>query len=98
MGRGTQVVRERSAKPLCVGSIPTRASSFLDRFGKPEVLRSAQVTRKWTVGSKVGKRGQMAALNFCGFLHPARMVRDILQNLSPMARQLSCLCCPRRCH
>ena len=24
--RGTQVVRERSAKPLCVGSIPTRAS------------------------------------------------------------------------
>ena len=27
-GRGTQVVRERSAKPLCVGSIPTRASIF----------------------------------------------------------------------
>src|ERR1035437_4847277 len=27
-GRGTQVVRERSAKPLCVGSIPTRASSI----------------------------------------------------------------------
>ena len=26
--RGTQVVRERSAKPLYVGSIPTRASSF----------------------------------------------------------------------
>jgi hypothetical protein len=25
-GRGTQAVRERSAKPLCVGSIPTRAS------------------------------------------------------------------------
>ena len=25
-GRGTQVVRGRSAKPLCVGSIPTRAS------------------------------------------------------------------------
>ena len=32
MRRGTQVVRERSAKPLCVGSIPTRAStSFLLR-------------------------------------------------------------------
>jgi hypothetical protein len=37
-GRGTQAVRERSAKPLCVGSIPTRASnsspqirSFLER-------------------------------------------------------------------
>ena len=28
-GRGTQVVRERSAKPLCVGSIPTRASKAL---------------------------------------------------------------------
>ena len=28
MRRGTQVVRERSAKPLCVGSIPTRASSL----------------------------------------------------------------------
>src|SRR5215470_7787910 len=27
-GRGTQVVRERSAKPLYVGSIPTRASSL----------------------------------------------------------------------
>jgi hypothetical protein len=27
-GRGTQVVRERSAKPLCVGSIPTRASTI----------------------------------------------------------------------
>jgi hypothetical protein len=28
-GRGTQVVRERSAKPLCVGSIPTRASKLI---------------------------------------------------------------------
>ena len=27
-GRGTQAVRERSAKPLCVGSIPTRASTL----------------------------------------------------------------------
>ena len=26
MWRGTQVVRERSAKPLCAGSIPARAS------------------------------------------------------------------------
>jgi hypothetical protein len=31
--RGTQVVRERSAKPLCVGSIPTRASSLLKESG-----------------------------------------------------------------
>ena len=28
-GRGSQVVRQRSAKPLLVGSIPTRASNFL---------------------------------------------------------------------
>jgi hypothetical protein len=28
LGRGTQVVRERSAKPLCVSSILTRASTF----------------------------------------------------------------------
>jgi hypothetical protein len=31
-GRGTQVVRERSAKPLCVGSIPTRASNFFNNL------------------------------------------------------------------
>jgi hypothetical protein len=30
-GRGTQVVRERSAKPLRVGSIPTRASKSQSR-------------------------------------------------------------------
>ena len=34
--RGTQVVRERSAKPLCVGSIPTRAST---KFSGKEALR-----------------------------------------------------------
>ena len=28
-GRGSQVVRPRSAKPLCAGSIPARASRFL---------------------------------------------------------------------
>ena len=27
-GRGTQVVRGRSAKPLCAGSIPARASNI----------------------------------------------------------------------
>ncbi len=32
-GRGTQVVRERSAKPLCVGSIPTRASNIPSDLG-----------------------------------------------------------------
>ena len=32
--RGTQVVRERSAKPLCVGSIPTRASILSLTYGE----------------------------------------------------------------
>src|SRR6266404_5959257 len=41
MGRGTQVVRERSAKPLSVGSIPTRASKFLQlRLTRDPSLRS----------------------------------------------------------
>ena len=30
--RGTQVVRERSAKPLCAGSIPARASNSLNNL------------------------------------------------------------------
>ena len=33
--RGTQVVRERSAKPLCAGSIPARASSFASPTSRP---------------------------------------------------------------
>jgi len=47
-GRGTQVVRERSAKPLYVGSIPTRASKrvrdFLN-FRNMRVKESKQGTR-----------------------------------------------------
>jgi hypothetical protein len=50
-GRGTQVVRERSAKPLCVGSIPTRASSaiffiFYKRNVPVWSLRNPQVALK----------------------------------------------------
>jgi hypothetical protein len=45
-GRGTQVVRERSAKPLCVGSIPTRASNlFIDWAASPGFNRSFLCTR-----------------------------------------------------
>ena len=36
--RGTQVVRERSAKPLCVGSIPTRASKLLNNLRMSPLL------------------------------------------------------------
>ena len=42
-GRGTQVVRERSAKPLCVGSIPTRASNY------PTICTAPGGTKKWAV-------------------------------------------------
>src|SRR5271157_3815568 len=41
-GRGTQVVRERSAKPLYVGSIPTRASSLQTEQPTIEVPRCAR--------------------------------------------------------
>lgn len=37
-GRGTQVVRERSAKPLCVGSIPTRASKLFSPAKNPTAI------------------------------------------------------------
>src|SRR5882762_10085444 len=41
MGRGTQVVRERSAKPLHVSSILTRASNFSEpRLTRDPSLRS----------------------------------------------------------
>ena len=44
-GRGTQVVRERSAKPLYVGSIPTRASNtFFLLHGSVQFCR-------WTCGN-----------------------------------------------
>ena len=41
--RGTQVVRERSAKPLCVGSIPTRASNPFNNL-EPSRSRDQRVT------------------------------------------------------
>src|SRR5205814_3291773 len=37
--RGTQVVRERSAKPLCVGSIPTRASNLSSRQFSSQMMQ-----------------------------------------------------------
>jgi hypothetical protein len=49
-GRGTQVVRERSAKPLCVGSIPTRASIISITYGdrrKNWLPFGCQLAAKW---------------------------------------------------
>jgi hypothetical protein len=48
-GRGTQVVRKRSAKPLCVGSISTRASSN-QHLTNGSSLLAAFVLRNWSVG------------------------------------------------
>ena len=43
--RGTQVVRERSAKPLYVGSIPTRASILFLQLHESTVLAIVQALR-----------------------------------------------------
>jgi hypothetical protein len=54
LGRGTQVVRERSAKPLCVGSIPTRASkvSITYKLGLINWLPfGCQLAAKWFISS-----------------------------------------------
>jgi hypothetical protein len=59
-GRGTQVVRERSAKPLCVGSIPTRASkvsiTYSDRR-KNWLPFGCQMAAKWFKTSVFQLRG-----------------------------------------
>ena len=52
--RGTQVVRERSAKPLCVGSIPTRASTLF----APRRLRVSGSCASWTSESSHNRRLQ----------------------------------------
>src|ERR1039458_4900747 len=47
--RGTQVVRERSAKPLCAGSIPARASNFFN-----DLQANSYKANCATVGTFVG--------------------------------------------
>ncbi len=53
--RGTQVVRERSAKPLCVGSIPTRASNPLNLDRK---TRQANRDTNYLLGTFLGHASQ----------------------------------------
>jgi hypothetical protein len=78
-GRGTQVVRERSAKPLCVGSIPTRASKFLEIFQSKKGL-PLQASMDWgiyqhRVRFDVGaERSEYERL----FAHRARVLQDRL--------------------
>ena len=44
--RGTQVVRERSAKPLCAGSIPARASKSSQPLSTQRKLAGCQNERQ----------------------------------------------------
>src|SRR5258708_33352792 len=67
-GRGTQVVRERSAKPLCVGSIPTRASSIFSN------LKSAHLRTNRTVF--IFLRG-FPGYSLIGFKPPAPQVGSV---------------------
>src|ERR1700722_9818241 len=57
--RGTQAVRERSAKPLCVGSIPTRASTL-----SVQVQLIHQVSKEITFGLVRSQSGRIG-LNWC---------------------------------
>src|SRR5262249_4490209 len=51
-GRGTQVVRERSSKPLCVGSIPTRASTFSTTLSDQQRTVASTITLQGASGSR----------------------------------------------
>ena len=55
--RGTQVVRERSAKPLYVGSIPTRASTSILQI--PNVYRRSRIVhnRIFILHREIGSSG-----------------------------------------
>src|SRR5437867_7348986 len=53
--RGTQVVRERSAKPLYVGSIPTRASNLFLQF--PDSTGPTCLSRLRSGSASMGENG-----------------------------------------
>jgi hypothetical protein len=81
------VVRERSAKPLCVGSIPTRASNLFDHLTsdaeKNWLPFSCQMTAKWLFSSIFPAQQNEPKLridNFCSsncrFVHHFRVVNQ----------------------
>jgi hypothetical protein len=91
--RGTQVVRERSAKPLCVGSIPTRASSlFLYSIHLVVLPLESLFVLIWAKSAKMGgfwaggrtKSGQKfdreLAATSCRFRMPFGCTCDCTQN------------------
>jgi hypothetical protein len=58
-GRGTQVVRERSAKPLSVGSIPTRASSIsLQLLARAAVRSDSRFRAGWASIDQIWPQGR----------------------------------------
>jgi hypothetical protein len=91
VGRGTQVVRERSAKPLCVGSIPTRASRFFLQLPEIPVLstvpalrsRSASIgeNRAGMASGADKKRTSFAAVNSACFSNALRLGKHHLKTV-----------------
>ena len=64
LGRGSQVVRPRSAKPLCVGSIPTRASNSYFSEVKGEMLEVKSAREPYrTVTSAASEDGLRATIS-----------------------------------
>ena len=50
---------------------------------------------EWTALSEIREeRGQIRTLNFCGVLHPARFVLDVLTRVRPATNEMSCLGLP----
>jgi energy-coupling factor transporter ATP-binding protein EcfA2 len=47
--RGTQVVRERSAKPLCAGSIPARASNHFNNLASRTFRSGCRLAANWPI-------------------------------------------------
>ena len=66
-GRGTQVVRERSAKPLCVSSILTRASKRISHpilSLDPTIPGHRELSKTVEVSPKVLKRWEAVRSEF----------------------------------
>src|SRR5439155_21143896 len=69
--RGTQVVRERSANPLYVGSIPTRASNLFLQFPDSTELTCLPILRyvSASMGENWAKTGSGSDKNRTKFGH-----------------------------
>ncbi len=90
--RGTQVVRERSAKPLCVGSIPARASNTSQQLTtiEPEAASSGcrygcQLANQ---PSSVACLRRLRRPNFAAQLSTQRLCRHVRRLVEDMSVEL----------